>query len=129
MKLTSIIRELETKLKSAEKLAATYDAQAQNLRRKLTNVAQVLGRSQGAAETRVISAPARGRGLRGRPSSDGRARIAEAQRKRWAVYRASRAETKSAPAAKSGSSRISAEGRARIAEAQRKRWATYRKQK
>ncbi len=67
----------------------------------------------------VKSAPA-GRSM----SAVARRRIALAQKKRWAAYRAGNAKT---PAAKPARRVISAAGRARIVAAARKRWAAYRK--
>jgi hypothetical protein len=61
-------------------------------------------------------------------SAEGRARIAEATRKRWAEKRAAEAQApdKGTGKARGGKRRMSAEGRARIAEATRKRWAEKR---
>jgi hypothetical protein len=56
-----------------------------------------------------------------RMSDDGRARIAEAQRRRWAVAKAE-AET-TAPAPTKRKRKLSAEGRAAIVAALKKRWA------
>ena len=61
-------------------------------------------------------------------SADARARIAAAQKKRWAKVKS--AQQTSAPTPiniKAGKRRLSAEARARIATAQRKRWAKRRK--
>lgn len=58
-------------------------------------------------------------------SAAARRRIALAQKKRWAAYKA---EHGSKPAAPKAQKRvISAAGRARIAAATKKRWAAYRK--
>ena len=56
-------------------------------------------------------------------SAAGKARIAAAQRRRWAALKASQ------PAPKKAKRRLSAEGRARIIAATKKRWAAYRKAK
>lgn len=62
---------------------------------------------------------------RGGMSDEGRQRIAEAQRKRWAAVKRNK------PGSASGASKkkrvLSAEGRRRIIEATKKRWAAYRK--
>jgi hypothetical protein len=55
-------------------------------------------------------------------SAAGRARIAEAQRQRWAKQRGNSGETKSAPSAPKKRT-MSAAARKRIAAAQRARWA------
>jgi hypothetical protein len=65
---------------------------------------------------------------RGKMSSEGRARIAAAQRARWAKQKGTEASAlKETPKAKKKRGGLSAEGRARIAEAQRRRWAKANK--
>ncbi len=54
----------------------------------------------------------------------GRARIAAAQRQRWARYNAGK--TNSGPKARSKKNRLSAEGRARVAAAVTARWERFR---
>jgi hypothetical protein len=68
------------------------------------------------------------RGRKRRMSAEGRARIGEATRKRWAAKRAAEAAAgqkgnKPAKKRRGGKRTISAEGRARIAEAARRMWA------
>jgi hypothetical protein len=58
-------------------------------------------------------------------SAAARARIAAAQRARWAKVRASKASTNQAVSP--GKRRLSAAARARIAKAQRLRWAKWKK--
>ena len=59
-------------------------------------------------------------------SPEVRARMAEAQRKRWAALK----EPKEVPAKKApGKRKLSAAGRKRIIEATKKRWAAYKAQK
>jgi hypothetical protein len=58
-------------------------------------------------------------------SAAARRRIALAQKKRWAAYKAGPAVKSAAPKAKKRV--ISAAGRARIVAATKKRWAAYRK--
>ena len=58
---------------------------------------------------------------RGGMSAAGRRRIAAAQRKRWALLKASQAEPKKAKR------KMSPEGRARIIAATKKRWAAFHK--
>lgn len=60
-------------------------------------------------------------------SASARRRIALAQKKRWAVYKAAHGTTTVAPKPKKRV--ISAAGRARIVAATKKRWAAYRKAK
>jgi hypothetical protein len=59
-------------------------------------------------------------------SAAARRRIALAQKKRWAAYKA---KHPSKPAAKSAKRQLSPEGRARIIAATKKRWAAFRKAK
>ena len=59
-------------------------------------------------------------------SAAARKRIAQAQKKRWAAYKAEHG-TKAAVAPKAKKRVISAAGRARIVAATKKRWAAYRK--
>lgn len=72
-----------------------------------------------------------GSGKKGKISAAGRARIAAAQRLRWAKARA--AKVVPVGKAKAGrprrKRRMSAEGRARIAAAQKARWARVRQKK
>ena len=58
-----------------------------------------------------------------------RRRIALAQKKRWAAFKAGRSKTAQAKpaAAKAPKRALSAEGRARIVAATKKRWAAFRK--
>jgi hypothetical protein len=58
-------------------------------------------------------------------SASARRRIALAQKKRWAVYKAEHGTKAAAP--KPQKRVISAAGRARIIAATKKRWAAYRK--
>jgi hypothetical protein len=59
-------------------------------------------------------------------SAAARRRIAMAQKKRWAAYKAAQGTKAAAPKQKKRA--ISAEGRARIVAATKKRWAAFRKQ-
>ena len=80
MNLTSIIRKLESQLKNAEGLARRYDAQAGVLRDKLSVVARALGKAAFGKD------PVKRK--KRRMSAAARAKIAAAQRKRWAKVRA-----------------------------------------
>jgi hypothetical protein len=76
----------------------------------------------GSSRTTIGEAGPR-RGRRGRISPEGRAAIAEAQRRRWAAKNAgTTAAAKAAP--RKTKRKMSAAGRRAIAEAQKKRWAT-----
>ena len=63
-----------------------------------------------------------------RMSAEGRRRIAEAARRRWAAIRKA-AGTGSAAAAKPRKRRLSPEARQKMAEAAKRRWAAKRAQK
>ena len=77
-----------------------------------------------------ISTPQRGRPTGSGMSAAGRARIAAAQRARWAKKRGESSETNGASSATAspqrGRRRMSAAAKARIAAAARARWAAYR---
>ena len=66
-------------------------------------------------------------GTRGRMSAAGRARIAAAQRARWAKVKASKSQSRNGSAAPKRA--ISAAARKRMAVAQRARWAKVRAEK
>jgi hypothetical protein len=76
MKLTTLVRNLEKQLKTAEKLARRYDAEAKAIGKKLETVASAVGKA--------ISGKISGRGI----STAGRKRIAKAQRARWKKFHA-----------------------------------------
>ncbi|GEM_PF-2345354 len=124
LNLTNLIRKLEVQLKNTEKFAHKYDVQANALRNKLTNIANIVSKTIAAQITtkgKKISFWKRGASL----SATGRARIIAAQRKRWAKYRLRHGKKNSSSKKKRG--QLSTEGRAKIIAAQRKRWATFRK--
>jgi hypothetical protein len=125
MNLTQLVRNLEKELKRAEKLAKSYDQEADKLRNKLADVAEAIGsKVQSVLRPSSSSVEGRGKNL----SASGKAKIAAAQKKRWEEYRARHGKSvkKTRRGRKSG--KMSAEGRKRIAEAQKKRWAAYRKE-
>src|SRR5688572_12418835 len=107
------------------------------IEKRLSQINEALGElpaaSSGRAPTSALSsvAPARASGGGGKRqmSPEARARIAEAQRKRWAASRKGQGGTASASAqpkaeAQGGAKRkMSAAGRRAIAEAARRRWA------
>jgi hypothetical protein len=93
--------------------------------------AQLAGEVTAAPGAGVQAAGVKKRGRRKRVlSAEARARIADAQRKRWAASRKG-APAKSASTKKAAGTKrtLSPEARAKIAEAQRKRWAAVRKAK
>jgi hypothetical protein len=92
---------------------ARIDAQIAELRAMLPG---------GTAETSAAAEP-KSRGRR-RISAAGRARIAEAQRTRWAALKGSSDEKASAPA--KAKRRLSAAGRKNIVDALKRRWAAKR---
>src|SRR5436305_8463624 len=99
-----------------------YEAQME----KITAAIADIQRRIGTAGTAAVPAP----GAVGRParrkkhqiSPEGRKRIAEAQRKRWAASKG-QAEPSAPKAAKKAKRKLSAEGRANIVAALKKRWA------
>jgi len=66
---------------------------------------------------------------RRRLSAEARARIAAAQRKRWASKKQSKEPAKPAPAKATKKRKLSVAGRKRIIEATKKRWAAYNAKK
>ena len=96
-----------------------FDHQREEVEQKIAELRRLLG----GQSSRVTSADGHvGRTL----SAAARARIASAQRKRWAAYKAQQGK---GPAAKPKKRVRSAAGRARIVAATKKRWAEYRKAK
>jgi hypothetical protein len=96
----------------------------QSLSQVDARIAELQSRLSGRASTNT-AAPAAGGGNRGRTMSPAaRRRIALAQKKRWAKYKA---EHSGAAKPKAQKRKLSAAGRARIVAATRKRWAAYRK--
>jgi hypothetical protein len=94
-----------------------YQYELDRVRQAIRDIEEQLGGSNGAS-----AAPSkRGRTM----SADARARIAAAQRKRWAASK----KAGSSEATETKKKRhMSAAGRRAIAEATRKRWAAYRAQ-
>jgi hypothetical protein len=73
--------------------------------------------------TETTATPEAPKGKRRRMSAAGRARIAEAQRKRWAE--AKKTSSPVAPAAAKPKRKLSAGGKKAISEATKKRWAAF----
>lgn len=86
-------------------------------------IADLRGRLGGQPAPHQTGAPASGAKKR-TMSASARRRIALAQKKRWAAFKAAKSEP---AAAKAPKRKLSAEGRARIIAATKKRWAAFRK--
>jgi hypothetical protein len=107
-----------------------FETQKRNIDARLAELRQMLtGTYSGdAATTTSPAASSAGTGTgRRKMSAEGRRRIAEAQRKRWAAIHGE-ASAKSEPAGgkKKQKRKLSPEGRQRIIEATKKRWAAFR---
>jgi len=103
--------------------------QAADLQEKIAKLEKELAAILGSeTQTAPISKPAK---KKGGMSAAGKARIAAAQKKRWAKVKASKTAAKSsAPKlAKKARKKMSAEGRARIVAAQKARWAKIKAEK
>jgi len=113
---------LQAALVGLEHRRAAIDQQPSEVRRMLGGSALTDG-----DVSSVAAPPVR---KRSRMSTAGRARIAEAQRKRWAAARvaALALPMKAAPAKKATPKKrtMSAEGKKRIIAATKKRWAAFR---
>jgi DNA-binding protein HU-beta len=100
-----------------EVIVAAIEGFESQKRRIDEQIAELRSMLDGASARPSTASNRRGR----RMSAEGRARIAEAQRRRWAE---SKGETQSAPkAAPKAKRKLSAEGRAAIVAALKKRWA------
>ena len=96
-----------------------FESQKRRIDDQITELRQML--EGGSAETAAVPAtPERKRKI----STAGLARIAEAQRKRWAAKKA--AESTATPEAAKPKRKLSAAGRKAIAEATKQRWARVR---
>jgi len=120
MTLTSTIRKIESELKSAEKLARKYGAQANVLKNQLASVARLIGKKIAAS-----IAPPKTRKRRGKISTAGLARIRAAQKKRWAKHHAKHG--KKGVQGKKKSFKMSAAQKAKISKGQKKRWVERKK--
>ena len=109
---------LEIALAALESRKAELDALIGSVKRQL-GTASKTEVSSAAESSAKQAAPRKGR--KRVMSAEARARIAEAQRQRWAASRKERTK----PAVKKRT--MSPEARKRIADAQKKRWAAARK--
>jgi hypothetical protein len=126
---------MELRLSSSQlRRAAAIQERIESLQRELDQLAGGSGRatnsSRPSSSSRGRTSRARGKGRGRNISSAGIARIAEAQRKRWAQYRKQSGKSNSPKATKLGSQRrrFSPAALARISKAQKERWANYRKE-
>jgi|ERR1700722_6281802 len=101
------------KLKLAHAIQRTIESLDAKIRKQTAKLNKILGHDE-------ISGPVK-RG-KNKMSAAGRARIAAAQRARWAKVKG-----KVGKPAKKGKRKMSAAGRAKIAAAARKRWAAVKK--
>jgi hypothetical protein len=116
---------MELRLSSSQlRRAAALTEQIENLQGELNQLFGTESRS-----SQRISGSGQGRGGRRNMSPAARARIASAQRARWANYRKSASKRAGATTA-TGSQRrqFSPAALARISRAQKARWAKYRSQ-
>jgi hypothetical protein len=122
---------MELRLSSSQlRRAATIQERIEQLERELDQLLSSSGggRAQSRQTTASRERSSNQRQGGGRNiSSAGRARIAEAQRKRWASFRKKSGKPKPAVANLGrGKRRFSRGGLSRISQAQKERWAKYR---
>lgn len=124
MNLTKAIRNLERQATKAEKLAKIEQAKADALRSKLEQIQKLMG---DLGHNTAVKAPKARKGRRkGKMSAAGRVRVAAAQKKRWAAWKAKnkgKGKKTGKKVVKKAKRKMSAEGRARIVAAQKARWA------
>ena len=111
---------------SNEMITAAIDGFEQQKARIDSQIAELRAMLPGTSAAPAASAAPRkaGRRGRGKMSAEGRARIAEAQRKRWAVLKGESESPAAGPVKKKR--RLSAAGRKAIIDATKKRWALKR---
>jgi hypothetical protein len=98
------------------------------LEQKIADLRSQIGGNSASGPAPAAATPGASATKKRTMSASARKRIALAQRKRWAAYKAEHG-AKPAAAPKAQKKRvISAAGRARIAAATKKRWAAYRKE-
>ena len=100
-----------------------YQAELTRIEAKMAELRAQARGSSAAAPVAVRRAGRRGK-RRGGMSEEGRRRIAEAQRQRWAALKAGKKKGAAKPKRK-----LSAAGRAAISRAAKARWAAIRKAK
>src|SRR4051794_32355476 len=107
----------QLKLEVIQAALEGFENQKRRIDEQIAELRSMLNGNSAASNT-----PAKRKGRK--MSAEGRARIAEAQKRRWA---AARVETESAPGPRSKAKRkLSVEGRAAIIAALKKRWAAKR---
>jgi cell division septum initiation protein DivIVA len=97
------------------------------IEQKIAELRSQIGGSPVSRPAPAAAAPGASAPKKRTMSAAARRRIALAQKKRWAAYKAEHGTKATAPKPKKRA--ISAAGRARIAAATKKRWAAFRKQK
>ena len=112
-------------MNSLNSLTAAALRQAAEIKDKIEELGSQLAKLLGGASTKLSVAVKKPSGKRGRRkmSAEARARIAAAQRARWAKSKSKSAAGKPAVNGAKKKRTMSPEGRARIAAAQRARWA------
>jgi len=109
-----------TSLKAFAKLSKALHEERATLQTRIQEINEVLGNGgRGESSAPLVEKT-------GGMTAAGRARIAAAQKRRWAKYHASKG-SKAGP--KKAKRKISAEGKARIAAAQKARWAKIHAEK
>src|ERR1039458_4870766 len=124
--LTWMVRkaDMPTKLTTEIITAAIlgFEEQKRHIDTKIAELRQMLA----GTPTATAAAPEVPKGKRRRISAAGRARIADAQRKRWAEATAESARSLPLAGAAKPKRRLSAAGKAAIVAALKKRWAAKR---
>jgi hypothetical protein len=98
-----------------------FESEKRRLDEQIAELRQMLNGNQSQAEPAQST-----KRLRRKMSAAARARIAEAQRRRWAQSKKSQSPSKSPSETSKPKRRLSAAGRKRIAEATKARWARIR---
>jgi hypothetical protein len=111
-------------LNAIENIIRQLEQQHASLDRALGALREIEGTAAASAQGRGMPGK-KARGGKRHMSAEGRARIAEATRRRWAEKRAAQAAAakQTVKPAKTTKRAMSPEGRARIAEAARRMWA------
>ena len=99
-----------------------FEVQRKQIDAKIAELRQLIEGAPAEAGGEAEVKPKGRKGGRRKMSAAARARIAEAQKKRWAVYRGGAAKAPKAATKR----RLSAAGRRRIIEATKRRWARVR---
>jgi hypothetical protein len=112
-----------------KEIIRSLEQQKKGIERALAALHEVDGTPIESTEVAAPTAPRRGRRARkGGMTPEGRSRLSEALKKRWAAKRAGSAVKPARATAKAAAKKggITAEGRKRLSDALRKRWAAKR---